>query len=68
MSAITYALLGLVTLGVLNFSLKWRSVKKVAVKSFHHLSRKSSVIVTIHVKGPFCLEMEFERKDLALPD
>ena len=44
MSAITYVLIGLVPLGILNFVLKWRSVKKVAVKSFHHLSRKLSEI------------------------
>ena len=46
MSAITYVLIGLVPLGILNFVLKWRSVKEVAVKSFRCLSRKSSVTIS----------------------
>ena len=41
MSAISYILIGLIPLGILNFVLKWKSVKEVAVKSFYWLSRKS---------------------------
>ena len=47
MSALSYALMGLVPLGILNFALKWSSVKAVAVKSLHHLSRKSSKITKV---------------------
>ena len=43
MSAIYYTLTGLVPLGILNFVLKWRSVKKVAVKYFCCLSRKPDI-------------------------
>ena len=47
MSAISYALIGLVPLGILNFVLKWRSVKEVAVKSLRRLTRKSSEITNV---------------------
>ena len=47
MSGIAYALIGLIPLGILNFVLKWRSVKEVAGKSFHRLSRKSSEITNV---------------------
>ena len=40
MSAISYTLIGLVPLGILNFVLKWKLVKEVTVKSFHWLSKK----------------------------
>ena len=43
MSAISYTLIGLIPLGILNFVLRWRSVKVVAVKSFHWLSKKSDI-------------------------
>ena len=47
MGAISYILMGLVPLGILNFVLKWRSIKKacITLKSFHHLPRKSFVII-----------------------
>ena len=44
-SAISYILIGLIPLGVLNFVLKWRSVKEIAVKSFRCLSRISAWII-----------------------
>ena len=44
MSAISYILMGLVPLGILNYVLKWTSVKEVTVKSIHRLTRKSSEI------------------------
>ena len=44
MSAISYTLLGLVPLAILNFVLKWRSVKEIAIKSLQHLSGKPSEI------------------------
>ena len=47
MGAISYILMGLVPLGVLNFVLKWKSIKKayITVKSFHNLSKISFVII-----------------------
>ena len=47
MSAISYTLIGLIPLGILNFVLRWRSVKEVAVKSIRRLSRKSSEITNV---------------------
>ena len=49
MSVILYTLLGLAPLGILNFVLKWRSMKKayISMKSFHHLSRKSFDITNV---------------------
>ena len=47
MSAISYALIGLIPLGILNFVLKWRSVKEIIVKLFRHLSSKSSAITNV---------------------
>ena len=44
MSAVSYTLIGLIPLGILNFVLKWRSVKEIAVKSLQSLSRKPSEI------------------------
>ena len=44
-SAISYILIGLIPLGVLNFVLKWRSVKEIAVKSFRCVSRISAWII-----------------------
>ena len=42
MSAIAYTMIGLIPLSILNFVLKWRSVKEVTVKLFHWLTRKFS--------------------------
>ena len=47
MSAISHIILGLVPLSILNFVLKWKSVKEVAVKTFHWLSRKSPDITKV---------------------
>ena len=47
MSAISYTLIGLVPLGILNFVLKWRSVKEVTVKSIRRLSMKTSEITNV---------------------
>ena len=47
MSAISYTLIGLIPLGILNFVLKWKSVKEVAVKTFNRLSRKSPDITKV---------------------
>ena len=47
MIAISYTLIALVPLGILNFVLKWRSVKEVAMKSFHWLSRNVSDITKV---------------------
>ena len=47
MSAISYTLIGLIPLGILNFVLKWKSVKELAIKSFHWLSRKSPGITKV---------------------
>ena len=44
-SALAYILIELIPLGILNVVLKWRSVKEIAVKSFHCLSRISSWII-----------------------
>ena len=43
MSSISYTLIALIPLGILNFALKWRSVKVVAMKSFHWFSEKSDI-------------------------
>ena len=40
MSSITYVLIGLIPLGILNFVLKWKSITDVAEKSFHWLAKK----------------------------
>ena len=42
LSVISYALLGLVPLGIVNSVLKWRSVKEVVVTTFCQLTKKSS--------------------------
>ena len=42
MSAISYIFIGLIPLGIINFVLKWNSVKKVAEKSFHWPAKKPS--------------------------
>ena len=47
MSAISYILIGLIPLGVLNFVVSWRSVKEVTVKSIRHLSKKSSEMTNV---------------------
>ena len=44
-SAISYILIGLIPLSVLNVVLKWSSVKEIAVKSFRCLSSISSWII-----------------------
>ena len=47
MSVISYILIGLIPFGILNFVLKWKSVKEVAAKSFHWLTRKSVDITNV---------------------
>ena len=47
LSAISYIIAGLVPLSILNFVLKWKAVKEVAVKTFDWLSRKSPDITKV---------------------